>query len=271
MVFLLTIANSQHTNALDRTVDTVNARETGLLGSAGDLSVSGSRRGQAVAVGREHRTIADLVVDPHMPPASRVRWLRRRRDLLDKLQNANGGALWASKPNLREASVRRAEAITARIAVVEERLDGGRARVYRSQDASDVVERIDYEVNSIGRQIHAAYLVIGAMASLAAVGAVYAHWHVTGPFEVEMWVIATFLLAALIYAATISNTLRSARRHAGSAIRALPLTSLFELQHCVPPDEIIRYGTKEWAEVGQRDKIIDRWKQLVLGGPPREC
>jgi hypothetical protein len=263
LVFLLTFGNSHFKATAEKTVDRLKAREAGLLSVVGDASLPGSWRGRAVDVARDHRIIAKLLLDVHLSPAARIRWLDRRRTLKRDLREANLRVSF-SDAEVSEARAAEARRIVSKIKSVEDFLDGKSGSAYWSSDQSELVESVDYELNEPGRQLHTANLVIGAMLSLTAIGAVYAHWRATGPVEPQAWVVATIILTALIYTATVSKAVRTIKNQTARTILRLPLTSLFELQQFIPSDSLIGYRGEHWMDLRTRGVIEERWKDLIL-------
>lgn len=283
LVFLLTISTGQQQASIDAAVDRLRAREVGLIRAAGSHQIPGSWRERARAVAKQHRLVAAAIRGKRWSYTYRLRLLEARRTLLSDreevydrlrlleirrilLSDSEGGYdRRLLSGSIDEKSSAKLATIDQRLAAVgralDERVDAG----YEEGDVSDMVEQIDYEINSANRPQRMARLQVAVMASLAWIGALYAHWSLFGQVTTEKVVAVVLVGAAWAYTEAIGVRVYRTRIQSARQILAMPLTSLASAEHLLPTDVFVGYGKATWGtDSDQRKQLVSLWGKSVL-------
>jgi hypothetical protein len=263
LVFLLTISTGQQQASIDAAVERLRTREVGLIRAAGSHQMPGSWRERARAVAKQHRLVAAAIRGRGWSYTYRLRLLDVRRTMLSDREEHYGRQLQSGSTD--EKSSAKLATIDQRLAAVGRALDKRVYAGYEDRDVSDMVEQIDYEINSANRPLRMARLQVAVMASLAWIGALYAHWNLFGQFTTEKVVAVVLVGAAWAYTEAIGVRVYLTRIQAARQILAMPLTSLASAEHLLPTDVFVGYGEDTWGtDDSGRKHLVFMWENLVL-------
>jgi hypothetical protein len=263
LVFLLTISTGQQQASIDAAIERLRAREVGLIRAAGPRQMPGSWREKARAVAKQHRGVHAAVRGRRWSYTYRLRLLDLRRTMLSDRKEGYGRQLQSGSTD--EKSSAQFATSDQRLAAVGRALDKRVDAGYEDGDVSDMVEQIDYEINSANRPLRMARLQVAVMASLAWIGALYAHWSLFGQITTEKVVAVVLVGAAWAYTETVGVRVYLMRKQAARQILAMPLTSLASAEHLLPIDVFVGYGKDAWGtDDGGRKHLVFIWENLVL-------